>query len=279
MRVVVTGAAGQLGTAVVERFGRSAEVLALMRQDLDITDEGSVSRLIGTARPDVVINCAAFNDVDGAEDAVVDALTHNAFGVLALARAATAAGAALVHYSTDFVFDGSRSGQPYTETDAPSPQSNYAISKLLGEFFAAEAAAHYVLRVESLFGGAKAKSSVDRIIGGIRRGEPVRVFMDRTVTASYVDDVADATARLIEQRLPFGLYHCVNSGESTWLGIAQEVARLLGRDADLVPVSVDDVKLRASRPRYCSLSNQKLRGAGIEMPTWQDALRRYVQKF
>ncbi len=279
MRVVVTGAAGQLGTAVVERFGRSAEVLALMRQDLDITDEGSVSRLIGTARPDVVINCAAFNDVDGAEDAVVDALTHNAFGVLALARAATAAGAALVHYSTDFVFDGSRSGQPYTETDAPSPQSNYAISKLLGEFFAAEAAAHYVLRVESLFGGAKAKSSVDRIIGGIRRGEPVRVFMDRTVTASYVDDVGDATARMIERRLPFGLYHCVNSGESTWLGIAQEVARLLGRDADLVPVSVDDVKLRASRPRYCSLSNQKLRGAGIEMPTWQDALRRYVQKF
>ncbi len=278
MRVVVTGAAGQLGTAVVARFRESADVVALTRHDLDISDDAAVARVILHARPDAIINCAAFNDVDGAEDRVVEALAHNAFGVLSLARAAAAAGATLVHYSTDFVFDGERTAHPYTEADVPNPQSNYARSKLLGEWFAADAPAHYVLRVESLFGGSKAKSSVDKILDGIRRGEGVRVFADRTVTPSYVVDVADATARLIDRRPPYGLYHCVESGESSWLEIAQELARLLGREANLVPVSVDEVKLRAARPRYCSLSNQKLREAGIDMPTWQDALRRYVEK-
>jgi dTDP-4-dehydrorhamnose reductase len=278
MRVVVTGAAGQLGTAITARFGAIADLQSFTRQVLDITDDAAVLRTVRAARPDVIINCAAFNDVDASEDRVVEAFSHNAFGVLSLARAAAALGAAFVHYSTDFVFDGFRSGQPYTETDTVNPQSNYARSKLLGEWFAADSPAHYVLRVESLFGGARAKSSVDRIINGIRHDEAVRVFMDRTVTPSYVDDVAEATSRVIQRGLPFGVYHCVNSGESTWLGIAEEAARLLGRAAHLVPVSVDDVKLRASRPRYCSLSNQKLREAGIDMPAWQDALERYMRK-
>jgi dTDP-4-dehydrorhamnose reductase len=277
MRVVVTGAAGQLGTAVAERFRRCADVLALPRQALDITDDRAVSRVLEAERPDVLINCASFNDVDGAEARAFEALTQNAFGVLTLARAAAASRATLVHYSTDFVFDGAQSNHPYTEADAPGPQSNYARSKLLGEWFAADVSAHYVLRVESLFGGARAKSSVDKILDGIRRGEAVRVFSDRIVTPSYVVDVAEATACIVERHVPYGLYHCVNSGESSWLGIARELERLLGREADLLPVSVDEVKLRASRPRYCSLSNQKLREAGIDMPTWQDALRRYVE--
>jgi dTDP-4-dehydrorhamnose reductase len=277
MRVVVTGAAGQLGTAIAERFRESADVAALTRHDLDISDDAAVARVISDARPDVIINCAAFNDVDGAEDRVVETFRHNAFGVLALARAARASGATLVHYGTDFVFDGERSGQPYAESDAPNPQSNYARSKLLGEWFAADAPAHYVLRVESLFGGSRGKSSADRIIDGIRRGEPVRVFVDRIATLSYIVDVAAATAQILERHLPFGVYHTVNTGESSWLGIAQEAARILGRDAALVPMKVGDANLRASRPRYCSLSNQKLREAGIDMPTWQDALRRYLK--
>ena len=276
MRVVVTGAAGQLGTAIAGRFRERADVIALTRHDLDITDDAAIARVVERERPGLLINCAAFNDVDAAEDRVVEAFARNAFGVLALARAAAAARATFVHYGTDFVFDGTRHGQPYTEDDRPNPQSNYARSKLLGEWFAADAPACYVLRVESLFGGARAKGSVDRILDGIRRGEPVRVFADRVVTPSYVADVADATARLVDLRPPYGLYHCVNSGESSWLGLGEELARLLGREATLVPVSVKDVKLRAARPQYCSLSNRKLHDAGIEMPPWQDALTRYV---
>jgi dTDP-4-dehydrorhamnose reductase len=275
MRVLITGAAGQLGTAIAARFAPHADIRALTRQALDIAEEPAVLRTVESHRPQVIINCAAFTDVDGAEDRVVEAFADNAFGVLSLARAALRVGATLVHYSTDFVFDG-HADRPYAETDPVNPQSNYARSKLLGEWFAADAAAHYVLRVESLFGGARAKSSVDRILDALRRSQPARVFVDRTVTPSYVVDVADATARMLDRQVPFGLYHCVNSGESTWLGIAEEAARLLRCDAQLVPVRVSDVVLRATRPRYCALSNQKLRDAGIEMPTWQESLKRYI---
>jgi dTDP-4-dehydrorhamnose reductase len=277
MRVLVTGAAGQLGRAVVRRFSAFAEVTAVARQDLDISSEPDVLRVAREVSPDVIVNCSAYNAVDQAEDDPADALEANAFGVLALARAACQQRAALVHYGTDFVFDGNAT-EPYLETDDPLPVSNYGLSKLLGEWFAVDAPVHYVLRVESLFGGERAKSSVDRILEGIRRNEVVRVFVDRTVTPSYVDDVAEATVRLLEIRPPCGLYHCVNGGVTTWLGIAEEAARLLQRDASIERVSVDSVKMRARRPKYCALSNEKLRAAGIAMPTWQDSLARYIQR-
>lgn len=274
MRVLVTGAAGQLGRTIARHFAAD-EVTPVTRQELDVTSEQDVLRQVADARPDVIINCAAYNDVDGAEDHAGDALAANAFAVLALARGARASNAVLVHYGTDFVFDG-RADRPYTEEDAPRPESAYALSKLLGEWFAADAPTYYVLRVESLFGGERAKSSVDRVLTALRAGEPARVFSDRTVTPSFVEDVADATAHVLERRPPTGVYHCVNSGVTTWLGIAEEAARLLGVDAHLVPVSVASVKLRARRPQYCALSNDKLRAAGIEMPAWQDALARYI---
>jgi dTDP-4-dehydrorhamnose reductase len=275
MRVLVTGAAGQLGSTVVARLGGRTDVRPFTRQQLDIADEPAVRDALRTARPDVVINCAAYNDVDGAEDSAEQALAANAMGVLVLARTAAEAGAVLVHYSSDFVFDGQTS-QPYVESEVPRPISTYGASKLVGEWFAAENQSAYVLRVESLFGGHPAKSSVDKILTAIRSDQPVRVFANRTVTPSYVDDVADATERLLTARLPFGVYHCVNSGVTTWLGVAQEAKRLLNRQAEIVPVSVTEVKFRAARPQYCALSNQKLRDAGIVMPTWQDALARHV---
>ena len=275
MRVMVTGAAGQLGGAIVQRFGRDHEVLALTRTDLDVTRESDVAGIVRAERPDAIINCTAYNDVDGAEDHPREAFDGNAFAVLALARAARDTAATLVHYGTDFVFDG-LAAAPYTESETARPASVYGMSKLLGEWFAADAPAHYIVRVESLFGGPRARSSVDRIIDGISAGQPVRVFSDRTVTPSYVDDVADATARLLELRPASGLYHCVNSGTTTWLGLAEEVARLLDRPADLQPVTVASVPMKARRPRYCALDNRTLAEAGIAMPTWQNALGRYV---
>ncbi|HEV3486605.1 MAG TPA: sugar nucleotide-binding protein, partial [Vicinamibacterales bacterium] len=152
MRVLVTGAAGQLGSAVASHFASFADVVALGRETLDITRGADVQRAVDAHSPDVIVNCAAYTDVDGAEDDPATALERNAFGVLALARAAAGRGATLIHYSTDFVFDGTAS-TPYTEEDAPNPRSTYALSKLLGEWFAADAPSHYVLRVESLFGG------------------------------------------------------------------------------------------------------------------------------
>ena len=276
-RIVVIGAAGQLGTAITRGFASWAGIVPLTREHLDLADAAAVEARLAAERPDVVVNCAAFNDVDGAEDRPIDAIRVNAGAVRAMARACRAVDAIFVHYGTDFVFDGTASA-PYGEDEEPSPQSVYGCSKLLGDWFAADAPRHYVLRVESLFGGATRRSSIDRIADAIAAGEPARVFVDRTVSPSYVRDVADATARLLETAAPYGLYHCVNSGQTTWHALAGEIARLLGRDdARLVPVRVADVTMRARRPQYAALSNEKLRLAGVHMPTWQNALQRYLR--
>jgi dTDP-4-dehydrorhamnose reductase len=275
MRVLVTGAAGQLGTTIVTDYSGRANVLPVTRKMLDVGDTPSVEAFVAREHPDVVINCAAYNDVDGAEDHAVDAIRINALAVRALAQGASGAGATFVHYGTDFVFDGVVD-RLHTEEDAPAPRSVYACSKLLGDWFAADCPRHYVLRVESLFGGAHRRSSVDRIADAIRKGEPARVFVDRTVTPSYVKDVADATWKLLQTGAAAGLYHCVNSGVTTWFELAREIGRLLGVEPNLVPVKIADVQMKARRPQYAALSNAKLARAGVQMPTWQDALRRYL---
>jgi dTDP-4-dehydrorhamnose reductase len=276
-RVLVTGASGQLARAVVEDLGRDRDVVELPRAALDIADQKAVDRVVSATRPAVIVNCAAYSRVDDAEDDARAAFDANAFGVKALARAAAATGATLVHYSTDFVFNGNAS-RPYREDDPPDPRNVYAMSKLAGEWFARDALRSYVLRVESLFGGPTRTSSLDRIIAAIVEGREARVFADRTISPSYTRDVASATRRLLELDAAPGLYHCVNSGQVTWLALAQEAATLLGRDAALVPVTMDAVPMRAPRPKYCALSNQKLAAAGVPMPGWRDALARHLDQ-
>jgi dTDP-4-dehydrorhamnose reductase len=276
MLVLVVGAAGQLGEAVVAGLSPRHEVVGLKRHELDVTNVPAVRKAVTSIYPDVIVNCAAYTRVDDAEHDPLAALEANAFAVRTLARAAGEIGAMLVHYSTDFVFDGA-TDRPYDEDDPPNPRSTYASSKLLGEWFAAEAPRHYVLRVESLFGGERATSSVDRMLEAVRAGSEVRAFADRTVSPAFVEDVAHATGSLIERPVPFGTYHCVNSGWTTWVGVAQELARLAGRgDACIKETRMADAKLVASRPQFAALSNAKLTAAGITMPTWQDALARYV---
>ncbi len=278
MRVLITGARGLLGAAMLREF-RDDEVHAPARAHLDITDPFQIRRVVDRAAPDVIINCAAYNKVDDAESQAVRAMDVNAFGVLALAEAAVRAGAALVHYSSDFVFDG-EADRPYTEEDEPGPRSVYAASKLLGDWFALEAPRAWVLRVESLFGqpapeGARA-GSLGTIVQRLRRGEEVPVFVDRTVSPSYTADVARATREVLARGIAPGLYHCVNDGAATWLEIAHEAARLLDLPIRVKPLTLATAQLAAPRPRYCALSNAKLASVGIQMPTWQDALRRYL---
>jgi dTDP-4-dehydrorhamnose reductase len=279
MRVVVTGAAGQLGSAIAEEFRETHDTVALTRRELDAADDAAVAATFDRLRPNVIVNCVAYNYVDLAEDHPLDALSANAFAVRALARAAERHDAALVHYSSDFVFDG-KASSPYLETDRPNPQSVYASSKLLGEWFAADVPRSYVLRVESLFGRAAAgpepKGSVAVILNGLLAGESPNVFIDRTISPTYIIDAARATRRLVESAAAPGLYHCVNSGSCTWIEFATELARQLGIEPKLTAVRVADLTRRAVRPQYCALSNEKLRSIGIDMPSWQDALSRYL---
>ena len=276
MRYLLTGAAGQLGSAFRARLAAGVELTAWTREVVDLGAEGVIGPAVAALRPDVILNCAAYNQVDRAEDDAPGAMAVNAFAVHDLARAAAACGARLVHYSTDFVFDGLATA-PYMETDAANPQSVYGQSKLVGEWLALSAPDTLVLRVESLFGGPASRSSVDRIVASLRAGEPARVFVDRIVSPSFVDDVVDATLGLLASRAPGGVYHCVNSGQTTWQGLGEAVAALLGVAPRLMPVHVADVVLRAPRPRYCALSNAKIAAAGAAMPPWEDALARHLR--
>jgi dTDP-4-dehydrorhamnose reductase len=283
MRIAVLGASGQLGAAVVHEFSAGHTVIPFDHAALDITDSRKVVSEMRRVRPDAIVNCAAYNAVDRAEDEAVEALRANALAVRTLARFADESNSILVHYGSDFVFDG-RASHPYGEQDRPNPRGVYAASKLLGEWFAADAPHAYVLRVESLFGrapdGRPEKGSAAVIINALKSGTVVRVFADRTVTPTYVLDAAHATRLLVESgpaRAPIGLYHCVNSDHCTWEEFAREAARLLGVEPRLDLIRLADARLKAERPVYCALSNAKLAALGIRMPTWRESLARYIR--
>ncbi len=277
MNVVVTGAAGQLGAATVQAWRRAGfAVTGLTRFDLDIANPAGVRRVLGALNPGLIINCAADNRVDNAETDPLPPLCVNAWAVSQLARLAAECNATLVHYSTDFVFDGDTT-RPYSEDDPPNPRSVYGMTKLLGEMLAADAARHYVLRVESLFGGDTARSSIDRMWSLMASGQPATAFSDRIVSPSFVDDVTAATRALVERQAPVGLYHCVNTGHATWFEVIDYLRDLGGFPASLLSAQpVADARLVAPRPLFAALSNARLRDAGIPMPSWQEAIAQYA---
>ena len=276
MNVLVIGAAGQLGQAMVARLEPDHAVTAWARADLDLTRHRQVRDRILELAPAAVINCSGYNNVDKAEQDQETALDVNGFAVGTMARAAAELGAVFFHYSSDFVFAGTAI-TPYSEDDRPEPQSAYALSKLVGEWMAADAPWHYVLRVESLFGGPKRRSSIDRIVNALRAGDTAPVFVDRVVSPSYVEDVVEASLHFLRTLPAHGVYHCVNTGHATWFEVGREIALLLGKtETSLKPMHVRDVPLPAARPAFAALSNAKLARAGFVMPSWQDAIARYL---
>ena len=253
----------------------------LSRNSLDITDGEAVHRVIVEARPDVVINCTAYNAVDAAETDSATAFAVNTQGPGLLARASNAVGATFVHFSTDFVFDG-RSRTPYVEDDVVNPLSVYGASKLAGEVeVQREAEKHYILRVESLFGGEGVRNhraTIDYIAENLVSGAPVRAIVDRTVSPSYVPDIAWTTRELVERGPAHGIYHCVSSGMTTWYELAEFVAGHLGVSGRIEPLESSQLRAAAPRPQFCALSNEKLHRAGIALPNWQSAVTRHLSQ-
>ena len=278
MRILITGANGRLGGALLRSLCCTEhDPIGVSHAALDITHDECVRDMVQAVRPDAIINCAGYNAVDRAESDITTAYAVNAGGPAHLARAASAAGALLIHYSSDFVFDG-RAATPYEEDAPVAPLNVYGASKLAGESEARSTPQHYILRVESLFGGhpVSAQATVDYIADSLVSGRRVRAFVDRTVTPSYAPDVVTATRRLLELQPAYGTYHCVNSGATTWYALALEIARQLGLDVPIEAGTVDQAKAAAARPRYCALSNRKLHAAGIPMPDWRHAVQRHL---
>ena len=275
---LIFGARGTLGRALAEILpGRGyALAAALGSGDCDISDASAVRAAVDRHRPAVLFNAAAFTDVDGAETAAERAYAVNALGPENLARAAAAIGAALVHYSTDFVFDG-ESERPYDEFDAPSPQGLYARSKLAGERLAAAATPRlFTLRVGCLYGRG-GRNFPSTILRRLRAGETVRADGQRLGAPTWVRSVAEVSAALA--RTPHhGLYHCTSQGETSWADYARFCAATLGLPESRVEgLPTSAIGMKAPRPRRAILDNRMLRLRGLDgMSTWQDAARAFI---
>ncbi|MES1207171.1 MAG: dTDP-4-dehydrorhamnose reductase [Pseudomonadota bacterium] len=282
MKALILGANGALGQELAGLLPAASpgdwQVGTRTRAECDVTDERAVIRAIEETSADVVFNCAAYTNVDRAEDEPDVAYRINAIGPETLARATTDLGVKLVHYSTDFVFDGERE-RPYDEFDAPSPQGIYARSKLAGEQLAAAAGDQvFVVRVGCLYGHA-GRNFPSTILRRLLAGETIRADRERVGTPTWVRDVARVSAELARTDF-FGLYHCTSAGETSWADYAHFLAVELGLDDVRVQgmATADLPTMRAPRPRRAVLDNRMLRLRGLDsMPDWREAARAFIR--
>jgi dTDP-4-dehydrorhamnose reductase len=275
---VVLGARGTLGVALVEALPRAGFRIgaAPSHADCDIRDERAVRAVCADARPDVVFNAAAYTNVDRAEDEPDLAREINAAGAETVARVAAAAGAAVVHYSTDFVFDGELE-RPYVETDPPSPLGVYARTKVEGDArVAAATPRHFILRVGCLYGHG-GRNFPSTIVRRLRSGETIRADGDRLASPTWVREVATVSAALAHSA-HHGLYHATAQGQTTWADFARLCAARRGLPADRVQsLSSTDLALKARRPRRAILDNQNLRRVGLDaFSPWEEALAAFI---
>ncbi len=279
MRFAVLGALGQLGRDLCPRL--PGEVVPLSRADADLVQPGAVRELFARLRPDVVVNCAAYNFVDRAESEPEAAFAVNAWAVRELALVCRDLNCLLVHYSTDHVFglDASRS-TPWLETDAPGPVSVYGLSKLAGEYLVrALCPRHLVLRTCGLYGhhgsGGKGGNFVETMLKVARQGKPLRVVGDQVCTPSSTVDVALGTAAILEKGAE-GLFHLTNEGSCSWFEFAKSIFELSGIEANVTAITSAEFGAAARRPAYSVLSTAKLRSLGVAPRSWSEALAEYL---
>ncbi|WP_454084682.1 dTDP-4-dehydrorhamnose reductase [Georgenia sp. Marseille-Q6866] len=262
-RWIVTGAGGMLGTDLVALLrDNGAQVTALSREDLDVTDPGEVAERIRDV--DVVVNCAAWTAVDDAEGLEDKAFTLNAVAPQLLARAARLAGARMVHVSTDYVFAGDAS-HPYAESAALAPRSAYGRTKAAGEWAVrVECPDHLVVRTAWLYGahGSCFPRTMARLAG---ERDELTVVADQVGQPTWTADLADLLVRLVDAGAPAGTYHGTSSGETSWHGFTQEIVRTLGKDPAMVLETTSaDFPRPAPRPAYSVLGHDALLAAGVE---------------
>ena len=280
-KVVVFGSGGQLGVELVREFtNRGYTVQGFDRSAVDISDGSRVERSLASADPAIVLNAAAYNQVDVAEREPLAAYQANALAVRNLALACRQVDSQLVHYSTDYVFDGT-AGRPYTEEDLPHPLGAYAVSKLAGELYAqAYCDKALIIRTSGVFGPGGLNTARGNFIETMLRqsnaGRTIRAVEDHVASPTYAPFLAARTADLLEKQQS-GVFHVGGGAPISWFEYARLIFRLAGVNPDLQPVDERQYRTAARRPKYSALSNSKMERSGVApMPPLEEAVRAYL---
>ncbi len=276
MRILIIGCRGMLGSDLAQAF--VGEELTLWdREEIDVTDSAQVAERIGALKPGVIINATGYTDVDGAEENRAAAFKLNAEAVSYLVQAAGLCDASFVHFSTEYVFDGS-SQAGYDEAALPSPLSVYGESKAAGERHVIEYTQGYLVRTSWLYGRAPQRGKprgmnfIDTVLKLAHEQPEVRVVNDQYGKPTATKDLAHAVVRLISSELAPGAYHLVNEGVASWYDLAKEAFRLNGITTPLVPISSAEYPTQARRPKYAVLLNTRF----PKLRPWQEALHDYL---
>jgi dTDP-4-dehydrorhamnose reductase len=273
MKLLVTGAGGMLGRDVMLAAGNAGhDVVGFGHAELDVGDEAAVGSKVESERPDVVINCAAWTDVDGAEEHEEQATAINGAAAGAVAAAAASVGASVVYVSTDYVFDGAKAS-PYVETDQPAPLCAYGRGKLAGEEATAAAnARHFIVRSSWLFGvgGSNFVETMLRLAAD--HGE-VLVVRDQVGSPTYTWHLAYGIVRLIEG-VEYGIHHMAGGGQCSWYEFAREIFEQAGVECRVLSATTEMLGRPAPRPSYSALTSG--REHAIVLPAWQDGLAGYL---
>lgn len=276
-RILITGAGGMLAGSLIRALQGSAALFPETRKDLDICDNAAVKRKILAIKPDIVVNCAAYTDVDGCESASQQAFAVNGQGVRHVAEACKTAGSLLVQISTDFIFSG-QTETACRETDSPEPLSVYGKSKLSGEIAVKETLSRYLIVRTSWLFGQGGKNFVSTIARLSEKESELRVVDDQRGSPTYTDDLAAAIQRLIGGDFS-GVYHVCNTGVCSWYEFALQIVHQSGKKTRVVPISSEALSRAATRPAFSALDCTRYEtDTGHRMRPWQEALRDYLRK-
>jgi len=278
VKVAVIGSAGQLGSDILDVFKETA--LPLSHDEIEVKDINSCRSILKDV--DRVINCAGYVKVDESEDYPDEAFMVNAIGARNVALICNEKKMKNVYISTDFVFDGEKK-EPYYEDDNPNPVNTYGLSKYAGEIFTKNYCTEfYIIRSASLYGikGARGKGGnfVDWMIAKANNNEIIKVVDDIIMSPTYTRDAAEMIKKIIENELPYGIYHVVNQGYCSWFEFSTRIFEFLDIDAKLFAIKSEELNRKARRSKFSALENAKLNSFGLRMRNWEDALKDYLRE-
>ncbi len=280
MKYLIFGAAGQLGQEFLKKLKESKtdQVLGLERKDCDISNINHVWTVFKQYKPDVVINCAAYNAVDKAEEDYVTAFKVNAFGVKNLACACREHNSFLIHFSTDYIFDGKKENSPYLEEDTPNPLNNYGKSKLMGELLLKEEMENFLIfRVSWVYGNGK-QNFIYKLLQWVKNNEYLKISYDEISVPTSTRTIVNYSLKAFKNGLK-GLYHLTNSGYASRYEWAKKVFEIKEIKKFIRPVPSSVFSLPAKRPEFSAMSNEKLsKTLNVEIPTWEEELASFLKR-